>query len=569
MGFLCAALVLGSVLTTLSSVLFFRSYVNERISETNSAALQQVSGEIDFIRDGLADISTFMCISPEVQLYMQGRTTDMPGLVINQLVANRHLAFTLFTDTDGNVRDFVLAQTLDSGSILSDFASLQMIGRAVEQNGRPVWTAATADMAKRQFPVLWMARLVKNVNNDEPLGVLVFGIKYQSIVDLMRRHLSDETDSISLYLDSIILTVTGTEETILDAKPRKDTQEGEAQSILKEQFKDRHFLTTYWDTNDMEFLYRTPDSSFRQGLFTLVLLVLFSSMIGVFLLMPLVYGFLQKMIRPIRFLTEKLEKMREGHFEQLTIDYPYDDEITQLVEGYNHLAEDNEELKNSVYRLQISERNAEIKALQAQIEPHFLYNTLDILFWKIYDAMHPDAQAPQMVLALSKMFRLTLNRGREMFSIAESLELSRHYLYLQQQRFPDRFTYEYRCDESLYPLPVPKLLLQPLVENAVLHGLGDQKELCRIDVIIRVEGEYLQIIVQDTGCGIPSDILEKLRKGSPASENGSGYALQNIRERLELYYNHDYRFDISSILGGGTTVTMEIPCPRPLGKEEL
>lgn len=204
-------------------------------------------------------------------------------------------------------------------------------------------------------------------------------------------------------------------------------------------------------------------------------------------------------------------------------------------------------------------RKAEFEVLQAQINPHFLYNTLDAIVWSA-EAGNQD-QVVSMVGSLSDFFKSSLNKGKEIVSVRDELQHVRSYLEIQQIRYQDILSYEIDVPVSLYECTIPKITLQPVVENALYHGIKNRRALGKITVKGEDEGDTMVLTVTDDGIGMSSDRLLEVRKALSGDEPGSGaiYGLYNVNERIRLSYGENYGITIESTEGKGTEVLIRLP----------
>ncbi|WP_341279635.1 sensor histidine kinase [Paenibacillus sp. FSL H8-0537] len=276
-----------------------------------------------------------------------------------------------------------------------------------------------------------------------------------------------------------------------------------------------------------------------------VLALVMSSMLSELLLKPLF---------KLRNLMVKVERNKlDVRFESA-----FEDEISQVGHKFNRMLEQIGELIEEVKASEQDKRKSEIKALQAQIDPHFLYNTLNTIYWK--SEMEEQQAVSGMIVSLSLLFRLGLNNGREITTLRQELEHVAQYLNLQEMCYPDLFRYSIqKVDEKLLDTPVLKILLQPLVENAILHGFQELPH----EGMIRIEAEadaakgLLVLTVTDNGIGMDAERVEKMLNG-PEVERTS-YALVNVRTRLSLYYGYKASMELESEPGVQTSVKLIIP----------
>jgi two-component system sensor histidine kinase YesM len=272
---------------------------------------------------------------------------------------------------------------------------------------------------------------------------------------------------------------------------------------------------------------------------------------------------------PISGLVSGMRQLRKGNLN-IQLENKRQDELGFLTDSFNQTVTQQRHLIKDIYEQQLRMTKTELKLLQAQINPHFLYNTLDSIYWtaKNYDA----EEISTMVLNLSSFFRLSLSKGQETFTVEETFKHLHYYVRIQQIRFSEQFTITYHASENSRHLHILKLLLQPLVENAILHGLEKRKKGGTLNISTNVIHDRLVIQVSDNGRGIPKERLDQIqealaliKKGnitSPSERNSSFFALLNVQARIGIYYGETADLIIESIEGEGTTATMKLPVNR-------
>ena len=231
--------------------------------------------------------------------------------------------------------------------------------------------------------------------------------------------------------------------------------------------------------------------------------------------------------------------------------------LALLENNANQLVITIKKLMEESYEAKIKARDFQLKALQAQINPHFLYNTLDAIKWMILEDYKKDSI--WMINAFSRYFRLSLSKGRDVVTLRDELELVESYIGIMQKRFSNISTIDISIDEDLKNCLIPKLSLQPLVENALNHGiLHSQHDEGRLVIAAREENDRLLIIIKDNGNGMSQQQLDNIL-GQGNSSNTKGYGLGNVDERLKLFGGEDCGLSISSEINVGTTVTISLP----------
>ena len=258
--------------------------------------------------------------------------------------------------------------------------------------------------------------------------------------------------------------------------------------------------------------------------------------------------------KPVRQLAGVADQVAKGNFS-VRADCSTRDEIQLLAESFNHMTEDLESLVTRIQEEQQNLKNMELKLLQAQINPHFLYNTLDTIVWLIEGGKNQEAM--DMVMALSEFFRILLSKGRDFISIREEERHIRSYLEIQQFRYGDILEYEIRIDPVIYDCRILKMTLQPLVENSIYHGIKPKRGKGKILVEALRQGDRICLSVSDDGVGMTGEELERVRKGlyKVEDQNDGGFGIANVFERIRLNYGDSYGLRVDS------AVEKERRCP--------
>lgn len=258
--------------------------------------------------------------------------------------------------------------------------------------------------------------------------------------------------------------------------------------------------------------------------------------------------------RPISHLEHKMRSVQDGDLN-VTITEKGFREIRAVSAAFNHMLEQIRMLMARVVHEQEVKRLHELNALQAQINPHFLYNTLDSIVWM--EERGRSREAITMVLALAKLFRISISKGKRFITVREELEHVRNYLIIQKMRFKDKFVYEMNADDVSLNERTVKLIVQPLVENCINHAIDEaQGTALRIDIRTWVTDSDLFYSIEDDGVGISEELLPTLLTTSNG-ENGIG--VKNVHERIQLTYGSQYGLTIQSVEDEGTKITIRIP----------
>ena len=287
------------------------------------------------------------------------------------------------------------------------------------------------------------------------------------------------------------------------------------------------------------------------------LLIVFVVLFVVFLLAIINSYISTKITTPIEQLERSVNEIEEGKLEtEVSIGGSY--EIRHLGASIQNMARQIRRLMEDIVAEHESKRKNEFDVLQSQINPHFLYNTLDIIVWMIEN--EKQSEAVRVVTALARFFRISLSKGKSINPVNHQLNQKRSYLMIQHMRFKNRFTYSIEADDSVLDYASLKLILQPLVENAIYHGMefmdGDGEIRVRV---LEKDGDLI-MTVSDNGLGMTKEQVERMLSdtGHVPSKRGSGIGVRNVNERIKLYFGKEYGLSIESELDVGTTVTIRL-----------
>lgn len=259
--------------------------------------------------------------------------------------------------------------------------------------------------------------------------------------------------------------------------------------------------------------------------------------------------------KPLRGLASAMESFESDadHFTYRPVGGTR--EVQELSDSFEHMVLRIQELMTTVREEEVNLRKTELKALQAQINPHFLYNTLDSIAWMCEQGRNADAV--KMVHALARLFRISISRGHELIPIAKELEHAESYLQIQMYRYKNQFTYTFDVDPDCLGYYCNKITLQPIIENSINHGLDLMVDEGRIDVRVRFDGDDIVFSVQDNGVGMGPEQLEAIMQHGPTDRTGIG--IKNVNDRLKIYFGRSYGLSITSEPDVGTCVEIRMP----------
>lgn len=517
----------------------------------------QASGRIDILYEHLDNLTLQAATNSFVQEILLQEVLGNPAS-FNQRqsimqVMNLYQAYSKGIDTfelyshDGR-RLFPLHD-----GFLSDRIGSEWIEKTEEERGRMVWAGKDPN-----DPSSYLALRQVNLFDRwfSPGGYLLIKVK-ENYIQIEE---STQEDEYMILVDSngspIISNYEGDIDGILQNQQQDITINGLDYMLVTQQSK-----MTNWTT-----VILTPVRMITEDISVLRSAIIFSGAIGFFIF--LLFSFLLSTVitRPIIKLTKT---MRFGKLGAL-VSHKGDSstyEINELNKTYNQMVETMNHLIQVVYEKEIIRSRSELKALQAQINPHFLYNTLDALYWSLEEK--GEEQLAEYVLDMSDFFRYTITNRKEddWVTLKEELDHIERYMKIMRVRFGERLTWYVSVPEEYADVKIPKLLIQPIVENAILHGVGNKagKGVVKVAVEPNEAASGLKINVKDDGAGMDKEtiqtILQSFKKENLTYLKGTGMALVNCNKRLELYYKNDSTRGISidSVAGKGTCVAFEIP----------
>lgn len=333
--------------------------------------------------------------------------------------------------------------------------------------------------------------------------------------------------------------------------------------ILTELIQDdlQHYI--YYQASNMETIKKELNARVSAFTTMVAIMVIVIGLLVISICVSVSYS----IVRPVNGLVEVTNQISEGDFS-VRAGSANTTEIDSLSHSVNHMAKNLDLMVAQIKEDEQKMRQAELRLLQEQINPHFLYNTLDTIVWLIESGMEQEAE--EMVVSLSDFFRLVLNHGKEYNTIKDEERHITSYLKIQQVRYQDIMEYDIQIPAKLYDYQILKLTLQPLVENALYHGIKYKRAKGTIRIYGAKEGDIISLCVEDNGVGMEEEELTRLREeiNRPCKDTEKGFGLANVNERIKMNFGEKYGLEIESKKGKGTIVQVRIPAIRIEGRED-
>ncbi|NHN31412.1 sensor histidine kinase [Paenibacillus agricola] len=551
------------------------SILEQEVTRSMLQTVKQAGINLQFQMDRVRDTSNSIFLNPYLYKYLTDSDSVYPIDVVKDLRSLIDAAQT--NENVFRIRLFVDESKLYAGEKINFFPLKSIQSRSwypavMDAGGAMVWTGAYKetyiDRVAEEVLVLSSVRLLREPKYfDRLAGILVIDMKEQTIRDIMSQiELSEQRVLYIVNKEDMLVwhsnpALIGKPLAAVDQLPSLATsQEG----IMKlGSGKDaKYAMYTPIRNTDWRLVAEVPAAEISlqanaQNQFSWFAVLLGGSILFLLLVFVLLAFIIRGMNRRVQLVIRTIN--REG-LERLD-DHMEAGNFNLLERGVDHMIHKVKGLIEETYTAKVQEREAQLRALQAQINPHFLYNTLDTINWIAVGRGAHDIS--QMIDALAKYFRLSLNKGRDLVSIEDELNLAKVYLEIQQNRFPHSFTFTIEADPAIYPFFMPKLTLQPIVENALLHGIRKSKAKSgSIRIEARREADELVISITDDGSGMDEEAAGKLltepQTATRPDSTDSSYGLNNVNERIRLFSGAPYGLSIRSKPDEGMTVTVRL-----------
>jgi len=391
-----------------------------------------------------------------------------------------------------------------------------------------------------------IVKLVNNPKTLKPVGYMVVSVSKDIIRHVLGRHSNILKEDKYFILDNMSLN--NREHFIVYSNNIEENEEEEVLNEYKSGKNDNYVFGRYISsTSGWEIVSAMDRNKLSRQSEYIEVITLIAIVVAIIASILVSIGISRNLNKPLMQLEETISEVGRGNYEP---DVIFDDsEIGQVGKHFLEMAGNNLQLRERVLQAEINEKQAQFLLLQSQINPHFLYNTLDALYFMA--VIDEALDAAEMIKALSDMFRLSLNKGDKLISVSDELKRVEAYMKIQNMRYLNRFDLAIDVSSSIMSERVLTFLIQPIVENAVVHGLENKIGKGTVSIVGYRDEDILKFTIHDNGIGIED--MEALEKG---------YGIRNIRERIGLFYGEKGNVSFESTVGEGTTVFFELPIVR-------
>ncbi|YCI25769.1 sensor histidine kinase [Paenibacillus sp. Z6-24] len=561
-------LVVMVIVLLIVSVMTFRP-ISSMLQDHTEHQIQQVAveanGRFESLYEQINMVSKLVTTNQNVQNVLLRKYYNDP-VFFNERQDLKGIVNTIQANSDGISSFELYTKQLERILPLDDVSlsrrvTKEWIAKADQAGGRLVWIGN--DPTDRNY--FLAIRRVNLMDRNYSTGGYLLVSMYRYYFQFANQQPAAKTDQYSLLLGQHMETISsnykGPLTNIIHHPQQMPIVELENQRYIMAR---QQSMVTGWTV-----LILTPVSALYKSIDVLRTGIIYAGIMGILIFFICSYLLSTIITKPILRLTRTMQQAIEG---PLTVNPEIHavNEINELNSTYNQLVKETNHLIQMVYEKEITRSRSELKALQAQINPHFLFNALDALRWSLED--RDQEELAEQVVAMSNLFRYTISRqeGDEWVQLQQEIRHIDNYMEVMQMRFGERLHYQMDMPPDVSQVRIPRLLIQPLVENAILHGAGNKKGDCTVRVLVRPNQEagLLYIAVQDDGPGMDDTTLEEIRHAMrsggivrhPDEGTGSGIALSNVYQRLTLYFPDLIDpLRIESKLNQGSCISLAIP----------
>ena len=562
---LCAVVIVVAI-----SLRFTRTSVFDNAVVYTRTIVRQTNQNIDSYIDYMDNIATMVSGSRDTQTFLYNK--DEATLQVSECRQRLVEQFRTILKSRNDIRNIGLIQK-DGNRLFNnggqqknaylDLDTQAWYKNAITSNRSVLTSSHVQHVIRGERPwVITVSRGVRNfTGSGNREGVVFIDLNYSAISELCDQNsigskgyvfLLDQDGNVvyhpqqqqlynELQTENIDLVMNTDKETLMDGS-------GDNARIYTISRSEKTGWTVVGCTNVAELL---KDSKKARSIYVLVAAIL------VVVALILSNFIARNITRPLQQLRDSMARVQEGDFGAAEVEVTSRNEVGSLTRSFNVMTSRIQELmKQNIYEQQ-QKRKSELKALQSQINPHFLYNTLDSIIWMAEGKKNEEVVV--MTASLARLLRQSISNEEEQVPIGQEVEYARSYLTIQKMRYKDKLEFQIQVDAQIMRVPIIKLVLQPLIENAIYHGLKYKEGKGLLIVRGYREGENAVLQIKDNGAGMDEQTLSHIFEKHKVNYRSNGVGVYNVQKRLQLYYGMDYGITYSSKQGEGTTASIVIP----------
>ncbi|WP_342565915.1 sensor histidine kinase [Paenibacillus sp. FSL R7-0345] len=545
----------------------FSKTMEKKSSSFYWISLLETDRKLKFALSEISSITNSAITQPAIQ-----QSLKQPNFVLTydrkQEINNLLINHPMITSFSLYGKDRLLYQ-YNAPMSFADMRKQVWYGAMEGAEGRPVWSGPGENGSEAAGkPVLVQARVIKDYYSLEDIGYLVVYVKPDLLDQIFWEAATLKKGDILLVnkQGNIVFNKSGEHIGQRTEFPFLQADYTQSQDYYIDNYQGEKSLITFLPSHNADWYLAaiTPMnliSSESDSIRNLAIILGTVSLLSAFLFDRY---FVRRLVRSINSAVNGMKRVKQGIFMPITTPLRSDDESDLLIDGFNRMSSQISELIQQVQTEQGRKKEAEMQALMAQINPHFIYNSLESINSMAVLAGNRDIS--RMVVSLGKLLRISISQNQELIPLQMELEHVRHYLDIQKFRFEDKFSYKIDMPADLRQVMTQKLIVQPIVENALYHAIEQMEEHGEITISAQQNGKDIIIIVKDNGPGFDLSTMMSLwntEHSNPKKYADSGVGLRNVHERLNIRFGHPYGIMVCSSPGFGSTICIRIPTIQP------
>lgn len=553
------------VLIPLTVVTFSVSYkvaadiITSKTQEQATETIQQLSTTMDNYLQNISNSMEVIAFSPVVQQELNADSNDVNKVEDSFYSRSKQIRRLMLEEYSSISMHDMELYGLNGASYY-----LSVSSKSEENESEQKSLFKIAEEAKGNWAIcnkedkLQTIKLIKDLQTSRPIGYLRISLK-RSYIDKMSNDISFGSNGRIIVLDSNSDAVCGKIDENLRQYFVKLAQNSGTMSYSE---AGKTYTVIYYHSNKTEWetIGLIPNDYLSKDLksFRSMMLIIAVILLGICVLITNLLA--KQFISPIEDTAKALEKFSQGDFS-VHLSEDRSDEIGRMNIVFNSTIQNVQKLMQKVTQAEILEREMEYKTLQSQMNPHFLYNTLDVINWMAWKK--GEKEICRLITAVSNLMRISISNKQSIITLEQELSYVKDYLYIQHARYNERFEVIYNIDEDLLNQMIPKLIIQPIVENSIVHGIEDSQNKNMIYIYVLRNKDVIEIIVKDTGVGIAQDKIESLlREQYSEQESKNKYhtnlGLYAVNKRIKFLYGDEYGLFVTSKDGEWTQVVIKI-----------
>ena len=533
--------------------LILENQMQQSIADKEISNRTAISNNLDSTMKSINSISRLTMLRSTVRTFLLAKSNSTPRT--RNAIQEIHDILNTFNLSCNVVILRMDGQYLNTGPGITyvntgKIFETEWLDEVMAQKGNYVIKAGTRDAFRSNIgEMVSFVRVINDINTQKPIGILAINLPSR-FFEQAYEGLSGETSHFALYDTSGSLICKDNESTFSSLNPEnllQNTREETDKLFYKSIFTcdtlgDSHFILA--SRLEVRILDGLPAKLLAALIIGAFILLAFMWLINTYIAKNVIY--------PIQRLVDSMTEVQNGWLHRVSMNVS-DDEIGLLKNSYNAMLIEINQLIEELLQKEKTLRMAELDALQEQMKPHFLYNTLDMIRYMALENRTDEVY--NMLETLGNFYRRFLSKGSTGLSLGEEIEIVKSYLTLQRTRFEDIFTDEYEIEEGLSSIRVPRLILQPLVENSIYHGIRPKGEHGVIRVTVKRQEDFLFLSIYDNGIGMSAHQRELLFSG----KDSRSFGFQGTIERIRYYYKTEDVFEIHSVEGEYCEIILKLP----------